>query len=190
MDSRHDRRARRHRGPLGRTRHPRAGACRRPVPARRSALALHRPERQPRRRDRRRAGQPDGRLRRRRVGRHLEDRERRRELEAGVRSREGQRHRRARRRRLRAPHGLGRHGRDVPHPAVLPDGRRRLQIDRRRRPLAAHGPRRDRPRRPHRDRSRTTRIASSSARWASSSSRSPSAASTARSTAARRGRRC
>ena len=46
-------------------------------------------------------------------------------------------------------YGLGRHRRSLGDPAERRDRRRHLQVHRRRRDLDAHGPRRDRPHRPH-----------------------------------------
>ena len=63
------------------------------------------------------------------------------------------RDRRARRCAVRARYCVGRHGRALAHSPVLHARRRRLQIDGRGPHLAAHGARRDRTYRAHRDRS-------------------------------------
>ena len=57
--------------------------------------------------------------------------------------------RRARRRADRSQHRLGRHRRGMGDPAERRDGRRHLQVHRRRRDVDAHGPRRNRPHRAH-----------------------------------------
>ena len=60
--------------------------------------------------------------------------------------------------------GVGRHRRSVGHPRQRHDGRRHLQVDRRRQDLDAHGARRDRPHRPHHRSTRPIPTSCSSAR--------------------------
>ena len=85
--------------------------------------------------------------------------------------------RRARGRADRPQDRLGRHRRSVGDPRQRRDGRRHLQIDRRRRDVDAHGPRRNRPHRPHHRPPDRIRTSSMSARPAGSPARSRSAAS-------------
>src|SRR6185437_13823929 len=97
------------------------------------------------------AGRSDGGLFRRGLGRHLEDRKRRRELPAGLRPRGRLRHWRAGGGTVGAEYCLGRNRRAVDHPAADLARRWRLSFNRQRRPLAAHGPGADRAYRRHRD---------------------------------------
>ena len=77
--------------------------------------------------------------------------------DAHLRQRAGRCDRRARRRAFRPQRRLGRHGRGLGHSRYRRDGRRRLQVHRRRQDLDARGPRRNRPHRPHRRQSAQSR---------------------------------
>ena len=105
----------------------------------------------------------------------------------GQRRRRGGRRRRAR--ALESQHRVDGHRRPGER-AVVVLGQGRLQVDRRRRDLAVHGPARLAPHRPHRHSPDETRTSSTSRRWGTSSRGTKSAACSGRSTAARRGRRC
>ena len=105
--------------------------------------------RQPRRVDRGCAGRSVDLLRRRRVGRRVEDDGRRHSLDPRVRQHAGDGDRRARRRPLRSEHRLGRHRGSVGDSRQRRDRRRHLQVDGRRQDVGPHGPRRDRTHRPH-----------------------------------------
>ena len=132
--------------------------------------------------------QPDGLLRRRGLGRHLQDRERRHDLGAHLRRPADHVHRRPGRGRVRSQHRLGRHGRGQHLPRL--HGRPgRLQVDRRRQDLEAHGPRGDLHHRPRRHPSRQSRHRLRRGHRPRVDRPIPTAASTRRPTAARPGRR-
>ena len=91
--------------------------------------------------------------------------------------------RRACRRADRPQHRLGRHRRSMGDSAERRHRRRHLQVHRRRRDVDAHGPRRNRPHRPHHRPPSRSRTSSTPARWGASRVRSRSAACTRRPTA-------
>ena len=106
----------------------------------------------------------------------------------GVRQRRIDDYRRRGRRAVEPGHRLGRHRR-VEHLPQLVHRRRRLQVDRRREDVAAHGPRRHADDRPHRHPSDRSRTSSTSRPPARSGRTTRCAACSRRPTAARRGRR-
>ena len=118
---------------------------------RRAAVRVRRPDQRRthlrRSRRRRQAGRL---LRWRRVRRRVEDDRRRRHVEADLRRPDLAGHRRARRCADQPGHRLGRHRRSVGRARHGHDGRRHLQVHRRRRDVDQHGPRRHRPHRHHR----------------------------------------
>ena len=111
----------------------------------------HRPGQhgRPHRRHRRRRERSQDRLRRHRLRRPVEDHRQRRHLDADLRPPNQRLHRRRRRVAVEPQHRLGRHRR-AQRPQQRRLGRRRLQIDRRRQDLAAHGPQGFAHHRPHR----------------------------------------